>query len=306
MKYLNPLVDYVFKRIFGNPKHKEILIRFLNDFFNDPTQVIVDLQILNPLQEKEYPNDKDSALDIKAQTKDGRLINVEVQIAPDLAMPKRSLFYWSKMYSGQLASGEHYITLNKTVMINILSFDLFAHNDILSTYHITHDRSHERLTEDLEIHFVELRKLATSIQALNDELRAWLLFLTDPENNLLKEVTREVKEMKQAINLLEAISQSKEERERAESREKALKDQATLWELGMMKGLEQGMEKGRVDGQTELLWSQITKKFSGVSSIYHTQLKELDALRLKRLGEEILNIQSLTELDRYLGDSAES
>ncbi len=68
MEYLNPLVDYVFKKIFGTSENKDILIRFLNDFFNDPSQVIVDLQILNPLNEREYPNDKDTALDIKVQT----------------------------------------------------------------------------------------------------------------------------------------------------------------------------------------------------------------------------------------------
>jgi len=51
---------------------------------------------------------------------------VEVQIAPDLAMQKRSLFYWSKMYGGQLESGEHYVKLEKTIMINILSFQLFG------------------------------------------------------------------------------------------------------------------------------------------------------------------------------------
>lgn len=63
---------------------------------------------------------------------------------------------------------------------------------------------------------------------------------------------------------------------------------------------EKGLEKGRIDGQTELLWSMINRKFPGVSSYYYAQLKELDFLRLKSLGEELLNIQSLTELDRYL------
>ena len=70
------------------------------------------------------------------------------------------------MYGGQLESGEHYVKLKKTIMINILSFQLFEHNDILSSYHITRDGSHERLTDDLEIHFVELRKLVTSQQEL--------------------------------------------------------------------------------------------------------------------------------------------
>ncbi len=97
------------------------------------------------------------------------------------------------------------------------------------------------------------------------------------------------------------MNRSKEEREHAESREKALKDQATLRKMAMEQGWKKGMEKGRIDGQKDLLLSMITRKFPGVSNHYHTQLKELDSLRLKNLGEELLNINSLTELDRYLG-----
>lgn len=76
-------------------------------------------------------------------------------------------------------------------------------------------------------------------------------------------------------------------------------------ETGLEKGMEKGMVKGRISGISELLWSQIMKKFPGASSHYFTRLEELDSLRLKKLGEELLNIQSLSELDQFLKNDPE-
>ncbi|HOX65725.1 MAG TPA: PD-(D/E)XK nuclease family transposase, partial [Thermotogota bacterium] len=51
-KYLNPLLDYTFKKIFGNEKHKEILIHFLNSLgIESQGHKIVDLRILDHTNE---------------------------------------------------------------------------------------------------------------------------------------------------------------------------------------------------------------------------------------------------------------
>ena len=34
-KYIDPFPDFGFKWLFGNEKHKDILIRFLNDLIDD-------------------------------------------------------------------------------------------------------------------------------------------------------------------------------------------------------------------------------------------------------------------------------
>ena len=117
------------------------------------------------------------------------------------------------------------------------------------------------MVEDLEIHFVELPKLLKSPQKLSDEIKTWLLFLTDPGNKGLAKKSKEVKEVEMAIDLLKEMSQSEEERMRAASRERFLRDKATLYESGRIKGLvegeeiglrkgeELGLHRGRVEGE---------------------------------------------------------
>ncbi len=159
---------------------------------------------------------------------------------------------------------------------------------------------------------MELRKLTTSQQELNDELRAWLLFLTDPENSLLEEITQEVEEMKKAVNVLKAMSLSKEERERAESREKALKDQATLWELGMAKGIDMGIEKGidmgiekGIDmGKISALASSLTiilsKRFGTLPKEMDNLIGSADARTLETAIDHAWDFQKLDDATDYL------
>ena len=87
---LSPKIDFVFKKIFGNEKHPEILISFLNAVM-EPTDPIKSVQIKNSDIEKEHIEDKYSRLDIKAITNSGEYINVEIQVKNEYNMIKRSL-----------------------------------------------------------------------------------------------------------------------------------------------------------------------------------------------------------------------
>ena len=56
---MSPKVDFVFKRIFGNPEMPEILISFLNAVFDcSGNDKIVTVSIQNPNIDKKCINDK--------------------------------------------------------------------------------------------------------------------------------------------------------------------------------------------------------------------------------------------------------
>ncbi|MDY7006938.1 MAG: PD-(D/E)XK nuclease family transposase [Cyanobacteriota bacterium] len=48
MKFINPKVDYAFKKIFGSQQSKNILISFLNAIIYDGEKIIESLTIVNP------------------------------------------------------------------------------------------------------------------------------------------------------------------------------------------------------------------------------------------------------------------
>ncbi len=47
-------------------------------------------------------------------------INIEIQVKNEYNMIKRSLYYWSKMYEGQLTKGQDYDTLSIIICINVI------------------------------------------------------------------------------------------------------------------------------------------------------------------------------------------
>jgi len=48
MIFINPKIDFVFKKIFGSEDSKDILVSFLNALIYEEQPVIQDLEILNP------------------------------------------------------------------------------------------------------------------------------------------------------------------------------------------------------------------------------------------------------------------
>jgi predicted transposase/invertase (TIGR01784 family) len=128
MARLNPRVDLAFKKIFGVEENKDLLISLINSIVSDEDQV-ADLTLLNPYNPQSFKKDKLSILDIKAKGVDGTLFNIEVQITDEADYSKRALYYWAKLYTGQLKESEEYGKLNKTIGIHILNFISFNDKD---------------------------------------------------------------------------------------------------------------------------------------------------------------------------------
>src|SRR5689334_9834522 len=104
---VDPKVDYAFKRLFGRDANRPLLIDVLNCVLAPPPgHAIQDLELLNPFNPKDTPDDKLSILDIKARDQAGRHFNVEMQIVPFPDYDKRVLYYWARLYQGQLHEGQ--------------------------------------------------------------------------------------------------------------------------------------------------------------------------------------------------------
>ena len=125
---VKPKLDIIFKRIFGNVKNKEIVMRFLTDILEIPRESMKDIHFDNGELTSKYLEEKFSRLDLKIELKDvddsnDKIINVEMQVNSEPAFRERTLYYWSKMYSEELQSGEEYDLLKQTICINIINFN---------------------------------------------------------------------------------------------------------------------------------------------------------------------------------------
>jgi len=123
--FIAPHIDVVFKSIFGNEKEKGPLMSLLSCIMELPLESFDELELLNTELIPENIEQKSSRLDLRIKLKDKTEIDVEIQVINQVAYKERVLYYWSKMYSGQLKKSETYDKLKKCVIINIVYFELF-------------------------------------------------------------------------------------------------------------------------------------------------------------------------------------
>jgi len=254
---LDPKNDFVFKRIFGSEENKDVLLAFLNRTFEDAGRPrLTEIVLLNPYTDKDAPDDKQSILDICARADDGTLVNVEIQLFNRYDIEKRTLFYWAKLYTSQLAEGEQYRKLRRTVAINILNFAFLPNAQVHNVFHLKEDRTGIGLTDDLELHFMELPKLREEEVPVEGGLTSWLLFLKGIEREQWEVLAMQEPALKKAMTTLEILSQSEEARWRYEARQKFLRDQASMLEgareEGRAEGLQQGLQKGELKKAEEV------------------------------------------------------
>lgn len=216
---LPPKMDFVFKRIFGNENHPNVLISFLNAVLN-PVDPIKSVILKDTTIEKSHLEDKYSRLDVKAITNKGEHINIEIQLKDEYNMIKRSLYYWSKLYEGQLENGENYQKLSRTICINLLDFNLLNHDKFHSVYRLKDCETNEELTDVMELHFIELKKMkdVKRVEEVKTKLEAWLYFINQPDSELVQELEKVEVEIKEAKAELIRLSGDRKERERYEKR----------------------------------------------------------------------------------------
>jgi predicted transposase/invertase (TIGR01784 family) len=247
---LSPTCDYVFKRIFGDEKHKAILINFLNSIIQC-NQPITSVHIENIELTPEILRGKWPRLDVLATTQDKEIINVEIQVSNEGNIIPRALFYWSRLFSRQLLSGSDYNSLKRTITITILDFNLFDQDQDKHRYwhqcRLTDKEDHNILTELLEIHFLELKKMQ-ALRPNSTVLETWLEFLRNPYSNELAEKAKNMPQLAEAQNILTYLNNDPEARELCRLRDKALCDEASALAYAKAKGKQEGKEEGKEEG----------------------------------------------------------
>lgn len=241
-------LDVIFKRVFGNDSNKAIIAAFISDLLEIPRESIKAIYINNVELTPEYLEMKFSRLDMKLDV-DGRIVNIEMQVNRETDFKERTLFYWSKLYSEELKTGEEYGELKQTICINIINFDLFDCEDYHSRFKVLETERHEVLTEKFAIHFFELKKLSKFKK--NRRMEDWLnLINAETEGDLMAiQQTTQIPEVKDTIVMLRQLSADEQVRMEAHYREKRLHDEATA--------LGSARREGKTEGILETLVSLV-------------------------------------------------
>lgn len=243
-------LDIIFKKIFT--ENDDMLHEFLADIldipYNDIQDIIVAKQELTP----ETVDGKFSRLDLNLKVA-GKLINVEIQLKGDNDYRDRTLFYWAKLYTSELKSGETYGQLKKTICINIINFNMFDSNDYHTEIVTSIKDTGEIFSDKFSIHFFELKKVGKEVNP-NNRRELWMQFLNaDSEEDLEMLKQTNVPIMNKAVNVIYDLSEDTRIREMARIREKALHDEASALANAKNEGRAEGISIGEENAVNKMI-----------------------------------------------------
>ena len=262
-------VDYAFKRVFGRNGNEGILKDFLESILDIE---IKDITIQNPEIPKNMRDSKIGILDVRAEINGKEIIEVEMQVQNQYNMDKRSSTYITKIYSDQLKEGDSYVEVKKVAVINILNFNYNERNSYHSVGRMKFENSKENekvdmgyileeqyVTDDLEMHFIELPKFRKKNPDISSKLDQWLWLICGEEEKI-KMAKNENEKIKEAKSELEKLEMSAEDRELYELRLKAIRDEINIRESGYTDGMKDGEEKGKKQKSIEIAKNMLKKQ----------------------------------------------
>ncbi|WP_245183472.1 Rpn family recombination-promoting nuclease/putative transposase [Lentibacillus salicampi] len=316
-KLMDLKVDYAFKQLFGNEKNKDITVVFLNAILQRTGRKrITDISFNNTEVPREYADDKESRLDLLVRTEDDEWINVEIQFTNKYDMVKRSLYYWSKIYTERHEKGMSYHLLRPVIAINIMNFDLFSETERFHTsYHLYEDEGQFKLTNVMEFHFIEMPKLlkdwkADRLDPWNDLLVRWLMLLgmIDSRNDeVYDEIYRELEaiamsddQLRDAFENWEELSMTQDQRLAYQSRLKQIMDEESF--KADMEALKEdarknNLEADRKNRETEKL-NRETEKLNRETEKLNRETEKLNRETKKKEQEAARKKQETERMER--------
>ena len=226
-KILPPKADVIFKLLFGDERNIDILVDFLKSVLDISEDEYENITLTDTHLKREAIDDKLGIVDVKLTTKSGTIIHIEIQVAPESALPERIIYYNAKMLVVQLKSGVDFYKLEKVITIAIANFDFIRGSD--DYHHIFEWRERTkgiRLTNIVEVNTLEL----TKIPGVTDNTLKydWLQFLKSEKEEEFDMLAAKSPALKKAVVELKRLSQDEEAQMLYEAREKALKDRNTM------------------------------------------------------------------------------
>jgi predicted transposase/invertase (TIGR01784 family) len=174
-KYINPLTDFGFKKLFGTEPNKDLLIDFLNQILPERHQ-IKDLNYSRNEQLGQAELDRKAIFDLYCIGQSGERFIVEVQKAKQNYFKDRSIYYSSFPIQEQAKKGDWDFKQDPVYTVGILDFIFDDHkneDELLHLIELKNQRC-EVFYDKLKFIYIELPKFKKTQEELEDHFEKWL------------------------------------------------------------------------------------------------------------------------------------
>ena len=290
---MKPKIDFCFKELM---EFAEVRRGFIAAVLGISPEEVVSTELKPTHLRVKHQKDKLGILDVHVILNGEIQIDMEIQVAQFLFWRERSLFYLSKMYSDVILAGEGYQVLGKCIHVGILDFILFEEDEeYYSCFHLWEDKRRRIYSDKLEIHIVELPKLAER-EYPETALLKWARFFNAEKKEEFEMVAKTDPHIQKAYDQLLYMSGNEEKRLLYEARQKAINDYNTQMYSNWHDGYSEGEEKKLI----ELICKKMKKNCSAeeiadlleedkekVEAIYNTVLDFAPDYNIERIWKKL-------------------
>ena len=273
-RFINPFTDVGFKRIFGQPIHKELLIDFLNDLLVGEKRIL-DITFLDKEILPEYDNDRGLIYDVYCTNEDGEQFIVEMQNREQVYFRDRALFYLSQAISRQGERGAKWLFNLKAVYgVFFMNFRLKDFPPQLrSDVELAYRDSHLPFSDKLRFIFLQLPCFKKEEHECENDFERWIYVLKNMETlqRLPFKARKSVFEKLEQIVDIAALS--KEDRMKYDESIKVYRDIEAV--------LEFALEKGRAE---ERVRNALSMKENGIPTELIARITGLSMDEIQALG----------------------
>ena len=176
-KYINPLTDFGFKKLFGTESSKILLIDFLNQIL--PDRKIKDLSYSSNEKQGKTEIDRKAIFDLYCIGDNGERFIVEMQKAKQNYFKDRSVYYASFPIQEQAKKNQWNYKLQPVYSIGILDFIFDDHKQEKELLHIVElkDQQCEVFYKKLKFIYLELPKFKKKEKDLKTHFDKWVFVL---------------------------------------------------------------------------------------------------------------------------------
>ena len=288
-RYIDPMVDWSFKRLFGTEVNKDILIEFLKVIF--PEFDIEDITYLPTEQLGIMEKDRRAVFDVICRASDGKEFLVEVQRGAQEHFFERALFYTSFpiLKQGKKAMEKEEgdpkklwnFRLDGVFFLGILDYKHLEDDRIEHRYWLREGTTGETMTDKLKFVFVEVAKFDKSEDELTTELDKWLYMLKNLSRLLDRPAALRDKIFKRFFDAAEFASLDDEDKKNYINNMQTARDTYNQIEYAKKKGREEGMLAGIEKGRREVAMNLLRLKLPVPAICEATGLAEEEVAGLK-------------------------
>ncbi|ACU03120.1 Rpn family recombination-promoting nuclease/putative transposase [Pedobacter heparinus] len=249
-RYIDPLTDYGFKRLFGNEPDKDIMIEFLNALF-EGEKIVIDIRYSPTEHAGEDVKEKKVLFDLTCTGADGETFIIEMQRADQEFFRDRCVFYMSRLISAQLPRGTSNwdVPLKEVYLIGIMEFQF---NNINSNYlhniALMNRDTGKVFYKGMGYKFLELPNFDKKESDLVTELDKWFYLLKNLSHLDKIPDFLDKRVFQKIFKIAEMSKMTKEERELYDSDVKAKSD----WNAGIRYAEKKAKEEGKLEEKLEI------------------------------------------------------